>query len=63
MIQLAASLFFILALLGAAVAAHLTVQGNWHEILLALRGELGLEVRPAAPAPRRVRAQMAPTAF
>ncbi len=61
MIHLAASLFFILALLAAAVAAHLTVRNYWREILLALRGELGLELRPAA-APRRPYRGMAPTA-
>lgn len=46
MTHFAATLFFALALLGAAVAAHLTVRQYWGEILLALRGELGLEIRP-----------------
>jgi hypothetical protein len=46
-IHLAATLFFTAALLAAAVSAHLTVKLYWSEILLALRGELG--VRPTAP--------------
>jgi hypothetical protein len=48
--HLASALFFIAALLGAAVMLHLIVRQYWDEILLALRGELGLEVRmPAGP--------------
>lgn len=39
MSHLAASLFFILALLAAAVAIHMTVRAYWAEILLALKGE------------------------
>lgn len=39
MINLAASLFFILALLAAAVTIHMTVRAYWAEILLALKGE------------------------
>jgi hypothetical protein len=46
---LAAALFFTLALLAALVATHMTVRLHWHEILLALRGELGATPR-AAPA-------------
>ena len=50
MTHLASALFFIAVLLGAAVILHLTVRQYWDEILLALRGELGLEVRtPAGP--------------
>ena len=50
MTHLASALFFIVALLGAAVILHLTVRKYWDEILLALRGELGLAVRsPAGP--------------
>jgi hypothetical protein len=45
-IYLAAALFFTLALLAALVAIHVTVRHHWHEILLALRGELG--ATPAA---------------
>jgi hypothetical protein len=37
--HLAASLFFILTLLAAAVAIHMTVRAYWAEILLALKGE------------------------
>ena len=52
MTHLAAALFFIVALLGAAVAIHMTVRANWARIILALRGELGRDVRPQArPAP------------
>jgi hypothetical protein len=59
--HIAAALFFIVALLAAAVAIHLTVRLYWAEILLALKGELGLEVRTpvrsspwaARPQPRR----------
>jgi hypothetical protein len=46
--HLAAALFFTLALLGAAVAIHLTLRQYWDDILRALRGELGLGVRPPA---------------
>ena len=51
MTQLAASVFFILALLAAAVAIHMTVRAYWSEILLALKGEwdgVGAVRRPAA---------------
>jgi len=48
-IYLAAALFFTLALLAALVAIHVTVRLYWHEILLALRGELGA-MPAAAPA-------------
>ncbi|HEY0112905.1 MAG TPA: hypothetical protein VGB59_07095 [Allosphingosinicella sp.] len=51
MTYLAAALFFSLAFVAAAVALHLTVRLYWRDILLALRGELGL-VTPARPAPR-----------
>ena len=53
MIHLAAALFFTFALLGAAVAIHMTVRLYWAEILLALRGEwngVGPVRRPAARA-------------
>ena len=61
MTHLASALFFVAALLGAAVVLHLTVRQYWDEIMLALRGELGVEPidlsrpdRPrAAPAPLR----------
>ena len=51
MSYLAASLFFIMTLLAAAVAIHMTVRAYWAEILLALRGEwdgVGAVRRPAA---------------
>ena len=52
MTHLAASLFFIIALLAATVAIHLTVRRYWLEIVLALRGELERPVTPAqAPSP------------
>jgi hypothetical protein len=52
MAYLAAALFFTLALLAAAVVLHVTVRLYWHDILAALRGELGREVRrPVQPAP------------
>jgi hypothetical protein len=46
---MAAALFFTLALLAALVAIHVTVRLHWPEILLALRGELGV-ARPRAAA-------------
>ena len=50
MIHLAAALFFTAALLAAAVFGHMTVKFYWTEILLALRGELGLRTTaPQAP--------------
>ena len=61
MTHLASALFFIAVLLGAAVTMHMVVRQNMREILLALRGELGLEIRvPAVPdrpetAPARIR--------
>jgi hypothetical protein len=53
--HLAAALLFTFALLGAAVAIHLTVQSCWTEIMLALKGEWDGEIRAverprAAPA-------------
>jgi hypothetical protein len=51
----AAALFFTLALLGAAVTLHMTVLQYWDEILLALRGELGLRP-PVRRAPRQASA-------
>ena len=48
MTYLAAALFFTLALLAALVAIHMTVRLNLREILLALRGELGVATPPAA---------------
>lgn len=51
---MAAWLFFVLALLAGLVALHVTVRLHGHEILAALRGELGTRpaVKPAAsPAP------------
>ncbi len=55
MTYFAAALFFTLALLGAAVSLHMTVLQYWDEILLALRGELGVS-RPVRRAPRHGRA-------
>jgi hypothetical protein len=52
MTHLAAALFFTLSLLAAAVAIHVTVRLYWDQIVAALRGELGRDVRrPAAAAP------------
>ena len=57
--HLVASLFFIAALLAAAVTIHMTVRAYWAEILLALKGEwngvgsVGGAVRPAAGARRQ----------
>jgi hypothetical protein len=50
---LAAAIFFTLALLGAAVAIHMTVHTFWTEILLALKGEWGAapKVQAARPSP------------
>jgi hypothetical protein len=47
----AAALFFTLALLGAAVSLHMLVLQHWSEIVLALRGELGLS-RPVRRTPQ-----------
>ena len=51
MAYLAAALFFTLSLLAAAVVLHVTVRLYWNDILAALRGELGRDVRRPAPAP------------
>lgn len=48
MTYLAAALFFTVALLVALVAIHMMVRLHWREILLALRGELGADLRPSA---------------
>ena len=64
MTHIAAALFFTIVLLAAAVAIHLTVRLYWAEILMALKGELGLDVRKPArsspwegrPRPRRAAA-------
>jgi hypothetical protein len=53
--HLAASLFFVLALLAAAVVIHMTVRAYWAEILMALKGEWdGPQTvrRPAATRPK-----------
>jgi hypothetical protein len=53
--HLAASLFFILALLAAAVVIHMTVRAYWAEIVMALKGEWdGTQTvkRPAAARPK-----------
>jgi hypothetical protein len=52
--HLAASLFFTLALLAAAVVIHMNVRLYWAEILLALKGEWdgAGRVRPAAARPK-----------
>ena len=52
MTHLAASLFFALVLLAAAVAIHMTVRIHWARIVAALRGDLGREIRNPAPAVR-----------
>ena len=41
MTQLAASIFFFLALLASLVAIHVTVKLHWARIVSALKGELG----------------------
>ena len=48
MTHLAAAIFFTLLLLAAAVAIHMTVRLYWSQILLALRGELGRDVKGSA---------------
>ena len=52
MTHLAASLFFALVLLGAAVAIHMSVRIHWARIVSALRGELGREITPPVQAAR-----------
>ena len=54
--HLVASLFFIAALLAAAVTIHMTVRAYWAEILLALRGEWN-GVGSVRPAARRAQAR------
>ena len=61
MIHLAAALFFTLALLSACVALHVIVQLSWREIVSALRGELGLEIRQPEARARAV--TLRPAAF
>ena len=56
MSHIAAALFFTVALLAAAVAIHLTVRLYWAEIMLALKGELGLRT-PARSSPWAARPQ------
>ena len=60
MTHLAASLFFTLAFLAAAVTIHMNVHAYWAEILLALKGEWNGAgaLRPAARP--QVRAAAAP---
>ena len=53
MTHVAATLFFALALIGAGAAIQITVRQYWNEILLALRGDLGLDTGgPARQAAR-----------
>jgi hypothetical protein len=54
--QLAASVFFLLALLASLVAIHVTVKLHWVKIVSALRGELGAVRRPAPKVVRVVAA-------
>ena len=59
--HIAAALFFTAALLAAAVTIHLMVKLYWTEIMLALKGELGLEVRtPARSSPSAARPRPVP---
>ena len=63
MSHLAVALFFTVVFLAAAVAVHMTLHAYWTEFVLALRGELGLEIRrPARRQPVRARAPR-PAAF
>ncbi len=55
MTHLAAAIFFTVLLLAAVVAIHMTVRLYWARILLALRGELGREVKRPARAPAYAR--------
>lgn len=59
MFHLAASLFFILVLLAAAVTIHMNVRTCWAEILLALKGEWNGSgaIRPSAARAQAVRAR------
>ena len=56
MSHLVSALFFTLALLGAAVAIHMTVRFHWREILIALSGGEEAFRRPAFAAQRRAAA-------
>ncbi|HEY5722827.1 MAG TPA: hypothetical protein VIT45_10950 [Allosphingosinicella sp.] len=63
MSYIAAALFFTAALLAAAVTLHMLVKLHWAEILLALKGELGLEVRtPDRSSPLAARSRPRPRA-
>lgn len=50
MIHLATATFFVLVLLAALVACHLTIRFAWNDIVAALLGEHG---NAFSPAPRR----------
>lgn len=64
MSHLAVALFFTIALLAAAVAIHMMLRMYWVEFVLALRGELGLEIRRPARQARAPRsAAPRPAAF
>ena len=60
MINLAAALFFTLALLASLVTLHMIVRTHWQEILLALAGEFGAEIRRSASPARALRRSAAP---
>ncbi|QAY79397.1 hypothetical protein [Sphingosinicella sp. BN140058] len=56
MFHFTAAALFTLVLLAACMIGHMTVRNSWAEIMAALRGELGREIRRSAAlagAPRR----------
>jgi hypothetical protein len=57
--QIAAALFFVLALTGAAAILYLTVREHWAEMLAALTGQTPAR-RAARPWVRSARAQVRP---
>ena len=59
MTHLTSALFFTLVLLTALVAVHMTVQLSWQEIVQALRGELGRDVRRSTRRPALPRRRVA----
>ena len=63
MTHLAAATFFIVVLLAAAVAIHMTVRLYWDQIVAALRGELGREIKRSVPRGRRAPAYARRAAF
>lgn len=48
MLHFAAAALFTLVLLAACMIGHMAVRNSWADIVAALRGELGREIRRSA---------------